>query len=229
MNSAIAYTERMKKYFVILTTLLMCSFASAALNYAQLALMDLDQMNAMVKEKIATFKRDNSTQSLMEGVQAVYSRPDNGDGMVEKVIPPLRAELDENDQWEPVMDTLVQEAIDAHRSPKNSDPVRLNTYAIFLENVIADFKPFAEKPGHERKTIQKIADAKIELTKAQKDERWKRGVSSRVSPSEMAKKVIESAKKAEAENAKAQAAAAKAEADAKADAPTVETAKKKKK
>jgi hypothetical protein len=200
---------------VVLWTVI-SSVASAGLlyNYPQLLPMDLDQMNHLVKKKVAEYKKDGSTQILKEAVQAVYSRP-NDDGMIEKIIVPLRNELDENDNWEPVMESLVQEAIGAMKNPKAFKPVVLNTYAVFLENVIADYKPFAEKPGHERKMIEKIRDAKIELTKAEEDERKLRTMSNHKSPSEIATSVMEDVKKVQADNAKT-ADAEKAKGDEKA-------------
>jgi hypothetical protein len=220
----------MKKAFLLLLTC-MCwaSLSSAGLlyNYAQLLPMDLDEMNALVKKKMKEFKKENSTQILMEAVQAVYSRPNAEDPMVDKVMPPLRSELEENDLWEPVMDSLVKEAIGALNNPKAFKPVVLNTYAVFLENVIADFQPFAEKPGYERKVIQKIQDANIKITKEEENERKLRGLANHKSPSEIARTSLETAKKAEVENDKAQAAAKLAEtSSAKDEKPKVEKKKK---
>lgn len=176
--------------------------------YAQLTLKDLDQMNEIAKKKVKEFKQEGAVEALKEAVQAVYSRP-NDDGMIEKVIGTLRTELDENDQWEVVMDDLVQEAINALKNPKSFKPVVQNTYAIFLENVVADFKPFAEREGHERNVIKNIRDAKIELSKEAINERKLRTMSVHKSPSLMAGVVIDAVLKAEAEAKKAEAEAAK--------------------
>jgi hypothetical protein len=196
-------------YLFILASLLWASVSSAGLlyNYSQLTLKDLDQMNEMAQKKVKEFKKDGSVEILKEGVQAVYSRP-NDDAMVEKVITPLRNELDEQEQWETTMDALVQEAIDALKNPKAFKPVVQNTYAIFLENVISDFKPFAEREGHERKVIKMIRDAKIEMSKEAINERKLRTMSNHKSPSEIADQVMTNIGKMEA-------AAKKAEEDAK--------------
>jgi hypothetical protein len=193
-----------KSYLFILASFLWASVSSAGLlyNYSQLTLKDLDQMNELAQKKIKEFKKDGSVDVLKEAVQAVYSRP-NDDAMVEKVIVPLRTELDENEQWEATMDALVQEAIGALKNPKAFKPVVQNTYAIFLENVIADFKPFAEKPGHERQVIQKIRDAKIEMSKEAVNERKLRTMSNHKSPSEIATQVLDGIVKAEAAEKKA--------------------------
>lgn len=167
-------------------------------------------MSDLAKKKVKEFKKDGSVEILKEAVQAIYSRP-NDDGMVEKVVTPLRNELDENDQWEVTMDQLVQEAINALKNPKAFKPVVQNTYAIFLENVVADFKPFAEKDGHERRVIRMIADAKIEMSKEAINERKLRTMSVHKSPSELASNVLSSVAKAEAEAKKADEEAKKKE------------------
>ena len=199
-------------FLFIITSLLWASVSSAGLlyTYSQLTLKDLDQMNELAQKKIKEFKKDGSAEILKEAVQAVYSRP-NDDAMVEKVITPLRNELDENDQWESTMDALVQEAIGALKNPKAFKPVVQNTYAIFLENVIADFKPFAEKEGHERRVIKTIRDAHIELSKEAINERKLRTMSVHKSPSELAAMVMDNLAKAEAEAKKAEAEAKKKE------------------
>lgn len=165
-------------------------------------------MNEMTQKKIKEYKKEGAPEILKEAVQAVYSRP-NDDGMVEKVIPPLRTELDENDQWESTIDVLVQEAINALKNPKAFKPVVQNTYVIFLENVISDFKPFADHEGHELRILRSIRDAKIEMSKEAVNERKLRDMKNHKSPSEIAAQVLdniakiaEEAKKAEAEAAK---------------------------
>jgi len=167
-------------------------------------------MNEIAKKKVKEFKKDGSVEILKEAVQAVYARP-NDDGMVEKVITPLRNELDENDQWEAVIDDLVQEAINALKNPKAFKPVVQNTYAIFLANVVADFKPFAERDGHERRVITTIADAKIEMTKEAINERKLRTMNVHKSPSELATNVLKNISKAQAEAKKAEEEAKKNE------------------
>lgn len=204
------YNMRMKNsfIFILFASLFCASISSAGLlyNYSQLTLKDLDQMNELAQKKIKEFKAEGALDILKEAVQAVYSRP-NDDAMVEKVISPLRNELDENDQWESTMDILVEEAIGALKNPKAFKPVVQNTYAIFLENVISDFKPFAEREGHERKVLRTIRDAKITISKEAVNERKLRTMRNHKSPSEIAGKVLDDIAKAEAQAKKAEAEA----------------------
>jgi hypothetical protein len=167
-------------------------------------------MNEIAQKKIKEFKKDGSVEILKEAVQAVYSRP-NDDAMVEKVISQLRNELDENEQWETTVDALVEEAIGALKNARAFKSVVQNTYAIFLENVIADFKPFAEREGHERKVIKRIADANIALSKEAVNERKLRSMSSHKSPSEIASQVMSNVVKVEVEAKKSESEAKKKE------------------
>lgn len=170
------------------------SQAGLLFNYSQLALKDLDQMNAMVVSKVKESKKSSSgkTVPLKEGLQAVYSRP-NEDGMVEKVIGPLRTELDDSDSWEPTLNALTVEAIDALKNPKAFKAVVQVTYQIFLENLLADMKPFLGKPGFERSLAEKIRDSKIEMTKEAGSERKLRMMKSTTSPSELAAQLLSAA------------------------------------
>ncbi len=149
-------------------------------------------MSELVQQKVKESKKSSSgkTVPLKEALQAVYSRP-NEDGMIEKVIAPLRNELDEHDAWEKVLNELTVEAIDVVRHPKAFKPIVQVTYAIFLENVLLDMKPFAVKPGFERNMVQKIKDAKLEVSKEASAERVRRMMKSGISPSDLAEQILQ--------------------------------------
>ncbi|WP_413575682.1 hypothetical protein ACLVWU_15125 [Bdellovibrio sp. HCB290] len=187
----------MKTTNFILATLatVFCLNAQAALiaNYATLATKDLDQMNELINEKIQESEEmaDEKYIPLKEALQAVFSRPDGTDDMIDKVIGPLRTKLDELDQWENALTILVDEAVDALKNPKGVKPVIQNTYAVFLENFVAEAKPYAKKGGFERKLLEKIRNAKIQMSKEAKNERSLRGMKVGDSPSDLAKRVLE--------------------------------------
>jgi hypothetical protein len=169
--------------------------AGLLFTYHKLALKDLDQMNALVSDKIKESKKSSSGKvvPLKEGLQAVLSRPD-GDGMVSKVITPLKNELEEQNAWEKTLRELTDEALNALKNPKNFKGDVQATYAIFLENLMAELKPDAAKEGFERKTIKKIKDAKIKLSKESQAERKLRLMKTPISPSEMADMILQSTK-----------------------------------
>lgn len=159
--------------------------------YNQLTLKDLDQMNALVKNKLKESKSADAGKvvPIKEGLQAVFSRP-NTDDMIEKISPPLRVALEQEEATEKVFSDLVTEALNALTNTKNFKKEVQVTYAIFLENVISEFKPNLKKENFEYKIVKRIADSGIELTKdAQKDRRL-RLMQESASPSEIAKKVL---------------------------------------
>ena len=180
------------------------SSAGLLFNYSQLALKDLDQMNSLVMAKIKESRKSDSGKSvpLKEALQAVYSRP-NEDGMIEKIVGPLRTELDELGVWEKSLNDLTVEALDALKNTLAFKPVVQVSYQLFLENLLIDMKPFVHKEGFERGLAEKIRDAKIDLTKESSSERRLRMMKSTISPSDLAKQILETAKKKEAANKKA--------------------------
>lgn len=185
----------MKKANFLLTmfTFVFCMQAQAGLlfNYSQLALKDLDQMNKMVNEKVKESKKSGSGKAvpLKEALQAVYSRP-NDDDMIEKIVAPLRSNLDELESWEKTISQLTDEAINALKNPRAFKPVVQVTYVIFLENLMAEIKPYLKTEGFEKKIVERIRDAKIEVSKEAANERKLRMMKDTGSPSQIAEKIL---------------------------------------
>lgn len=181
----------MKNTFLIsvLTSFFFAVTAQAGLlmTYHQLTLKDLDEMTELVSAKIKESKKSSSGKiiPLREAMQAVFSRP-NEDGMIIKVYSPLKTQLDRLDSLEKVYRDLTDEALHALRNNKNFKADVQVTYAIFLENLISEFKPLASEPGFERKTLEKIASASVELTKEALKERKRRLMKEGESPSVLA-------------------------------------------
>jgi hypothetical protein len=184
----------MKKLMWILTLCL--SFAAQAgllYTYNRLALKDLDQMNKLVKDKIKESRSEggDKTLPLRDALQAVFSRP-NEDFMIEKILSPLRSELDEYGAWDKSVKALVKEALGALKNPTAFKTEAQVTYVIFLENLISEMKPKADE-YFEKSVLEQIRDADIELTKAAQSERKLRMMRELVSPSDLAKAALESA------------------------------------
>lgn len=212
------------KTVMFISTLLWCFAAQAGLllNYSQLALKDLDQMSKLIQSKISESRKVGGDQviPLKECLQAVFARP-NEDFMIEKIISPLKSELEGHNAWESSITALVKEANGALKNPKPFKPVVLVTYAIFLENLIAEIKP---KVGEtfEAKILKQIQDAKIEIPKAAQNERRLRMMKELSSPSDVAREILENHAEAEKERLKAEAEAAKKGTNKKEQAPQVE-------
>lgn len=190
-----------------LTTLLV-SFATLChagllYQYQQLTLMDLDQMNKLVQDKIKESKKaDAKVVPLKEALQAVYARPD-ADRMIEKVLTPLRMELQDMGEYERIINELTDEALNALKHTKNFKPSVQVTYAIFLENLMADSRRLAETENNlERKLLQKIKKGNVKVTKEAANERRVRSLSEARSPSDIASDILDGIEKMEKEKAR---------------------------
>lgn len=194
--------------FVTVVFLSQSAMAGLLFHYGALSTKDLDQMAKLVQTKIQESKTAGGDSSipLKEALQAVYSRP-NDDFVIEKVQQPLRTALDEDEKYEEVMGELITEAIGAIKNPRAFKPVVQVTYVVFLENVISEFQPRLNQP-FELKSVERIRDAKIEVSKEAKGERLVRVMKENKSPSEIAKTVLERFKKEQEERAKAEKKAA---------------------
>ncbi len=188
---------------MMIFTLVFFSYSGAGAGllhtYNELTLMDLDQINQLVTNKLKESKKSHHGKAipLKEAFQAVYARPDT-DRMIQKVITPIRSELQDLQEYERIVQQLTDEALNALKHTKNFRPQVQVTYAIFLENLMADFKSAAfESDGFEREVIRKIQKAKIKLTKEAKNDRNHRGFKETKSPSETAEAILDSINAAE--------------------------------
>ena len=176
------------------------AYAGLLYNYSQLSLKDLDQMSKLVQSKINESRKEGGDQTipLKEALQAVYSRS-NEDFLIEKIISPLRTELDEHEAWESTLRALTKEAIGALKNPKAFKPVVQVTYVVFLENLISEIKPRGNEK-FERSLLEDLVKADISVSKEAVNERRLRVMKSTTSPSEVAeailKSIIEASKKA---------------------------------
>lgn len=177
--------------------------------YQELTLMDLDQMTKLVQDKLKESKKaEAKTVPLKECLQAIYSRPD-GDRMIDKVITPVRLELQELDQYDRIINELTDEALNALKNTRNFKPSVQVTYAIFLENLMGDARRLAESEDNlERKLIKKIKKANIKITKEAANERKVRTLVESRSPSDTASDILDGIEKLDKEKAAAEKLAA---------------------
>lgn len=188
----------MKTIIAISLNVLMCVFLAASLAraqevmvYHQLAMRDLDEVSLYVREQIKLSREGHESRLdvLKRAVFTVFSRPDE-DGMIDKVVGPLRSEIDEHATWEQVFRELVPESTSTLNDPKSLSGAMQVTHAVFLQNVISHVKPKARPGTWERDVLQVIADAKIRLSKASRDERKLRVMKDVQSPSAMAEQAL---------------------------------------
>ena len=185
----------LKKKFILVVLMSLFSgqwaFAQAMYSYTRLALKDLDEMNAIIKQKMDESEKlgaEAKVGPLREALQAVYARS-NEDLMIEKIITPLKNALEDLDAWDTSMNAMVDDAIKGLKDPEKIKPVAQVTYLIMLENVITESKP---KVGEklEGGLLKKIADAKIELSSAASKERKLKTMKTVRSPSDTAADVV---------------------------------------
>jgi Rps23 Pro-64 3,4-dihydroxylase Tpa1-like proline 4-hydroxylase len=185
----------MRKKLIFLTCVLMGLNAQAGLLfvYSRLATKDLDQMNKIVREKIKESRKEKAdkTVPLKEALQAVFSRP-NEDFMIEKVLTPLKAELEEQQAWQKTVNALVKEAKGALKNTKAFRPDAQVTYIVFLENIVGEFRPRANE-DFEKSVLEDIKKADIQVSKEAQSERKLRMMRDSISPSKLAEAVLESA------------------------------------
>ncbi|MBN8535988.1 MAG: hypothetical protein J0M15_02955 [Deltaproteobacteria bacterium] len=186
----------LKKASLILFFVTGVAHAGLLFTYHQLTLKNLDQMNALIKNKIKESKSAYSGKlvPLKEALQAIFSRP-NTDDMINKVRDPLRNQLDQESSYEIIFEELIQEAIYALKNTKNFKRDVQVTYSIFLENTISEFKPDIKDGNFEMKMLIKISESNIILTKEARKERQLRLMTEGVSPSELAKIILDEHKK----------------------------------
>lgn len=163
------------------------------LSYKSLAILDMDQMNELISDKIKDYQNQENRMALKEALRIILSRS-NEDGMVEKIISPVRNLLEEDGIWEETIEGLIKQSIE---TIKNADekPVAQVTSGIILENIISEFKPLFikqyETGGFETKAINYIADSKVNYSKSAAKERSLHLMRNPHSPSHMAQKLIE--------------------------------------
>ena len=166
------------------------SQAGLLFSYNRLALKDLDDMSRLVKDKIKESHKETGDKSipLKEGLQAVFSRP-NPDFLIEKILPPLKSELDDLGAWERSLKSLVKEALGALKNPGAFKPEAQVTYLVFLENLVSELRP-RSKEKFETALLEQIRDAKIVVTDGAQKERQLRMMKETTSPSALAEQVL---------------------------------------
>lgn len=164
-------------------------------SYSRLALKDLDEMNKLVQDKIRESRasKGDKVGPLREAMQAVFARP-NEDFMIDKVMSPLRNELDEHGAYESTLRSLVEESVLALQKPDNVKPAAQVTYAVMLENFLSEMKPRVGE-SFEKEIITQIRDAKISLTRKAENERKLGMMKPTKSPSDMAADILKGPEK----------------------------------
>ena len=164
----------------------------AGYSYAELKLKDVDEMLALVKENLAGYQKTKDEQVLQKTLAMILARP-NTDNILERVLLSFRLGLDSNEQWESVVEKLVDRAISGLKSPTESAADQVN-YAFVLQNLMVEFVGEFRKPGartkFERHIIEKVSKSDIIISEDAVNEADLNMVGRAVSPSEIGKEIL---------------------------------------
>jgi hypothetical protein len=167
-------------------------------NYRQLRIQDVDQIMALLYERVAEFKQTDDIVKLQEGVQIAYSRPDE-DRLIDKVISVVKVPLEDEEQWPATLEALVHQNLERMKdeSLKSSEQI---TAGIVLENLVAEIRPAFVKQyttgGLETRLMEKIAVASVQYSRAAESERKLILMRSTASPNALARRLLENKQKA---------------------------------
>lgn len=165
--------------------------------YRNLTILDLDQMMDLVNQKLSDYKKNNNVQALKEAAGIVLSRPDS-DAVVSKIISFVRNPLEDENQWESTITTLVKQSIETMKD-KNANPAEQVTSGIILENLLADFKPVYKRQyktgGFETDVVEYIASSESVYSKKANGERSLTIMKANSSPSRIAEALVKEKEK----------------------------------
>lgn len=194
------------KALALIVSILMLSLkAQAKVEYdaTGLLLESPDQVTQRIQKKIREAQRlqkkhgandegdivpdPEAVERLRDAMRIALSRPDQ-DGARGNMFMMVRRELLDLEALDAVLKALVEEAIRELRT--QDGPRRSATYIVLLENLIAELRQTAEDEPADRKLIERIRDAKIEVLNKVKIENLLRPMSIPVSPSKTAEEVL---------------------------------------
>lgn len=125
---------------------------------------------------------------LKEAMRIILSRPDK-DGARADIFARIRRELSDLNSFDKVMAELTDEAVSALKSSGLKENLQV-TYVVLLENLMAELKPDLSKKAAYKAMVEKIRDADIKIDKKVITNAKLRTMTSPVSPSETAKKIL---------------------------------------
>lgn len=129
-----------------------------------------------------------AVEELKGAMRILLARPDN-DGSRSDMFSRLRRELQDYNVLEEVLEDLSKEAISNLKS-SGAKPQRQLTYIVVLENMMAELKPDLATNKTFKGIVEKVRDAKIEVSDKVKSQALLRSMSRPVSPSETASKIL---------------------------------------
>jgi hypothetical protein len=159
---------------------------------AQLRLMEVDEMSTLVGDRVREYKKTHNEKFAEEALIIALSRPDS-DNILDRELQTIENSFELGQDWEKAVTRVVDRAGDAIKS-KTCSVQDEASYTIVLENVLsqfrAQFNKLEENTDFELATIKKIADMDLEVSEAAAREAKLNAMSTLVSPSEIARKLL---------------------------------------
>jgi hypothetical protein len=191
------------RFFIsgLLLTVSISAVAEGRFKYSELQIKDYDEMSVLMKEhtkkaqKILRASEDEApdqeaVEQLRLALLLLLARP-NQDNMLGKLMPEVRKELSNVNAFEDSLSSLAGEALAGLANDKLPTVYR-STYWFVLENILSEFKPEIREKEELRAIYTKIRDAQVKVPKAVTKDLKLRSMLSVESPSERAKRILES-------------------------------------
>ncbi len=185
---------------IVLVGLLSLSASAAQFKYNELMIKDYDEMNHMVQAKVKKARAVGSNTSdenindqeaieqLREALKLIFSRP-NSDNMIAKLTPEVRRELSGYGAFNDVISGLAAEALAVVKSEK-APPSQQATGIFLLENMLSEIRPEIGNNEGLRRVVEKIRDAKVEISSDVKRDLKLRGMFKAMDPSKLASDIL---------------------------------------
>jgi hypothetical protein len=183
--------------------------------YSSLATKDLDQMRAIVNQKITkaqdliregqeqaselatdegelsleeTVQDREAIELLREAVKIIMARPDI-DNMVAALIERPRKELRAFQAYESTLESLVDEALAALKNKSLKPPYKA-TYLVILKNLMAELNSQIQHKPEKIKVFERIAKSKVKVSSELANELRMRSMLTSFDPVKAAEKVL---------------------------------------
>ncbi|MCB9027207.1 MAG: hypothetical protein H6625_12870 [Bdellovibrionaceae bacterium] len=125
---------------------------------------------------------------LKEALRLIFSRP-NKDNMVEKLLPPVRADLKSYDAYYDSLYDLVVEAVAGLN--QKIPVVYKSTYIFVLENIMSEFRPQLKTEKDIQKIFIYIRDSDVKVPDDVRLDRKLRSMFKSRNPSDTARSILE--------------------------------------
>jgi hypothetical protein len=152
--------------------------------------MDLEQLDKFVQNEMAAAQEEGVDA---EGIYAqaffiLLARP-NSDGSFEKVSVPLKREMIDLKIYEPVLAEIAESCLQSLQKSGEASHQALADW-ICLENLMAELAPRRASP-QARAILTRIAESEVSVSRSLQNARTNLGLRSSVSPSVVAKRLLE--------------------------------------